>query len=430
MTSQDIEQLANKVSKVKTLCQNISHEYIDSEKLVNQFSALESKVKGLNRKPVIGCFGAFDSGKSTFLNTIMGKQILPEDYQPATSLITLVMHTDDKPETIQGKVAIFKKGFFPHMIHSKECIDKYLIEEGDKDLLDKLGVHNYDEELVTDAYTAIVFENIELLKTVWLLDTPGDFNTADEEDTEKALVGLEVADIIIYISNQTGFLSGQELGYLTQVLRYKPPFNPEKPLEHILFIQSHCHPALSEENIKQTRIKCFKRLNKEGAQLKTIVFDSWIEDGAIKQAPTSEELIARTHPFWRENEKYRENITKQIADIISFLNNEQEKMVKKTLNSVTTTAQNLLKAVICDLEMKKSDTNKRVKEVEEKDARFRRESHELTKQFNELIKSCKQEKVNDLSKIKEGYERVVSIPNITQGKRKLLPHTLKNIKIM
>ncbi|MFA0372621.1 hypothetical protein AB4511_23820, partial [Vibrio sp. 10N.222.54.F6] len=123
-----------------------------------------------------------------------------------------LMHIDDQPSNINGQVAIFRKGFKPHMIHSKDLVNRYLIEQGGTDILDRLGVHNHDESVTNDAYIAIVFMDAPILKKVWLLDTPGDLNSDDEQDTEKALGGIELADGVVFLSMHAGFFKESDLG--------------------------------------------------------------------------------------------------------------------------------------------------------------------------------------------------------------------------
>ena len=61
------------ISSVKGHVASYDHDYINASGLTEKIEQLEIVVDGLNRKPVIGCFGHFDAGKSTLLNTIINK---------------------------------------------------------------------------------------------------------------------------------------------------------------------------------------------------------------------------------------------------------------------------------------------------------------------------------------------------------------------
>ncbi|WP_195837232.1 helix-turn-helix domain-containing protein, partial [Vibrio cholerae] len=161
-----VEAAKSLISSVKDSIDCYNHEYIDSIGLKSKVEQLEAVVDGLNRKPVIGCFGHFDAGKSTLINTVINQSLLPTKYQPATCVVNLLMHESDKPETISGNVAVFKKGFKPHMVHSPVDVEKYLIEQGGSEILDRLGVHNHEDDVLNEAYIAIVFSDSEILRSV------------------------------------------------------------------------------------------------------------------------------------------------------------------------------------------------------------------------------------------------------------------------
>lgn len=124
-------------------------------------------MSSFNRKPPIGFFGVFDAGKSTLINTIIDDDVLPAKYQPATSVISLIMHLQDRPVFLNGLVAVFSKGFQPHMINNHDLVKKYLIKQGNIDILKELAVHDYDEEKSNNAYLSIVL-SFDLLKKVWV----------------------------------------------------------------------------------------------------------------------------------------------------------------------------------------------------------------------------------------------------------------------
>ena len=49
------------------------------------------------------------------------------------------------------------------MLHDSDHVAQHLIEEGDISLLNRLGVHNYDENTVNEAYVAMVFSEADIL---------------------------------------------------------------------------------------------------------------------------------------------------------------------------------------------------------------------------------------------------------------------------
>ena len=71
----------------------------------------------------------------------------PLGESPTTRLVTLVGHSEYRPSSLSAKVALFKKGFSPHMIHNPDHVAGHLLEQGGEELLSRGG----------DAYFAVVF---------------------------------------------------------------------------------------------------------------------------------------------------------------------------------------------------------------------------------------------------------------------------------
>lgn len=396
-----VENAKGLIASVKSHVASYDHEYIDTINLTDKIEQLEIAADGLNRKPIIGCFGHFDAGKSTILNTIINKSLLPADYQPATCVVNLIMHETDKPKTISGKVAVFKKGFKPHMINSFSQVEEFLIEQGGVDILERLGVHDYEDESDNDAYMAIVFSESEILRSVWLLDTPGDLNSSDDSDTEKALGGVELADGIIFVSNHTGFLKDGDLGFASNIIRHKPPIDKSCELEHLIFIQSHCHSGISKSDVSKVQKKAFSRTKK---QLDNLIFNSWLEDGFITELPSCDDLVGRVQAFWRENEEYRTNTLEKVAKMASYLTTNQESIVDKYISNLLDGVEGLLKSEVNILNSKKTESLERIREVNEQDARFRNISTQLVEEFNQLIDSCESRKKHDVDAMSTYYK--------------------------
>jgi transcriptional regulator with XRE-family HTH domain len=400
------------VSKAKSLIA-LDHEYIQSLKLLDSFEQIGNILKSLDRKPVIGFFGHFDAGKSTLINTVINQDVLPAKYQPATCVVNLLMHIEDKPSSISGSVALFKKGFKPYMIHDKKIVDEYLIEEGDTKILDRLGVHNYDNEnlMYNDAYLAIVFSAADILRHVWLLDTPGDLNSADDSDTEKALGGVEIADSIVFISTHTAFFKDSDLGFAANIIRQKPPTTTDDAIKHLLFIQSHCHSEISPEAISSVGLTAFKRIKK---QLDKLIFEEWIKDKYIDIAPSPDQLTSRVQPFWRENEVLRKQTLSKIQDMAEYLVHHQESMASAIIERTMKQLSTILLNAVGTLESRKQDTFNRMRRVEEQDARFRQESKELIEQFNSLIESCSSRKSIDIESMNHYFKVKTSVEGVAE----------------
>ncbi|CAH7367707.1 Dynamin N-terminal domain-containing protein [Vibrio crassostreae] len=386
---------------------------LDLSSLLETIDQAGTALNCLNRKPIIAAFGLFDAAKSTYLNTVSGQSSLPEKYQPATSVVNLLIHIDDKPSTINGKVAVFRKGFQPFMIHDAELVNKYMITEGDESILNKFGVHNYDSEdqVTKEAYMSISFLDSDILKDVWLLDTPGDLNSSDVADTDKALAGAELADGVIYLSSFNGYMNGNDLGFLANIIRNKPPVAGADPLGHIMFTLSHCHDGISVENFEQIKNTTFSRCKK---QMDNLVFDQWKENGDIENLPTAAELSARVRPFYRENQSYVSQTLESVSTMAQELQKNHEKLVEQRITSIESGIAAKLETEMAKVISFKANTEDRIKEVNDMDARFRAQSGELVAKFKALINNCGKRAVDDKQTVSDYYKSLMQQSSLSE----------------
>src|SRR5580658_6013357 len=64
----------------------------------DQLSELSTRLKTENLRVLV--MGEFSSGKSTFLNSLLGAEILPDSVLPTTAVITEIRYTEDSGKRI------------------------------------------------------------------------------------------------------------------------------------------------------------------------------------------------------------------------------------------------------------------------------------------------------------------------------------------
>lgn len=401
-----IEGALSRVRDASGILQSSNEPYLRELNLGEKLKSAKDTLKGLYRKPVIGVFGHYDVGKTTILNTVIGDRILPELYQPATSVVNLIVHEDDKPESLAGcNVAVFRKGFLPHMVNDPSLVKQYLIQMGEYSLLDELGVHDYDEGTNADAYIAIVFSKAEILKNIWLLDTPGHLNEDETGDTEKALTGVELIDGMLFVSRFNGFFDSKDFAFFTQIARHREPVDPDAKLEHIAIVASHCHNSITIDDINNVKRNAYKRLNK---QMTEFIFQPWFENGKVNIKPSSSDLECRTFPFWRETPEYKNTLLSEILSMAGHLNNNHEKLVSNAIQRLDDELIRVLTNAQNDLMVKKQGVHARVKELDEQEAKFREESRKITTRFEKLVSSCSSRKSEDIERVLNYYNAHMS----------------------
>ena len=122
----------------------------------------------------IAIIGQFSSGKSTFLNALLGENILPTGITPRTSKVCKSCYGDEYILEV-----VYKNG---HKIPQNI------------DFLHKLTRQNSQNIDYFGLYAPIL-----LLKEINFLDTPG-FNSQNQEDTNTTLKILENVDGIIWLT--------------------------------------------------------------------------------------------------------------------------------------------------------------------------------------------------------------------------------------
>ena len=403
--SEQLSVALGKVGEVRSIVKDLTYGPLQQLKLDNFFEEVEIFLKSFKKKPVIGFFGHFDVGKSTLVNTVINQNVLPARYTPATCLINLVAHVEDRPSSISVSVAVFRKDFNFYMLHDSDHVAQHLIEEGDISLLNRLGVHNYDENTVNEAYVAMVFSAADILRHVWLLDTPGDLNSTDDSDTKKALGSVELADGIVFVSSHVGFFKESDLGIAVNVIRLRPPAKPDEITNHLLLVQSHCHSEISTEEVLDVGRLTFRRIKR---QLDDLLFNSWKDDGYIESVPSEEELIARVQPFWRENEDFRTQTLVKINNMAEYLVACHEKVVADRIEEALSRLAGTLYNAVDVLEVSKKSVVERINEIEAQIDQFREESEKLVIRFENLIVSCGPRKFSDVESMINYFESETS----------------------
>ncbi len=162
------------LSKIKELS-TASKGYVDAL-LIQDMDALKEKIE--EQKLYVVITGLFKRGKSTLINSLLEKQILPVSVTPATALITVIEYSENPSAIV-------------HLLNGKkeqiviDAIDEYVTEEKNPD--NKRGARYVQ-----------LYENAEILKHISLVDTPG-LGSAYEHNTQTTLDFIPKIDAAIFI---------------------------------------------------------------------------------------------------------------------------------------------------------------------------------------------------------------------------------------
>ena len=175
--------LAQKILATRALLSQ--HFALDSADM-SKFDKLLSE---LNAPLKVAVIGQFSSGKSTFLNALLGEEILPSGIIPLTSKVCEIGYGENLHLEI----------FYKDGTHSFAPLD--FLERADP--LINAQISHYK-----------LFAPLPLLQEITFLDTPG-FNSQNQEDTEVSNAILQEVDGIIWVSliDNVGKNSEREILY-------------------------------------------------------------------------------------------------------------------------------------------------------------------------------------------------------------------------
>jgi GTPase SAR1 family protein len=156
-----LQQMANKLEQAEVAANTGSGELGFDRDLVDLKKASSSLQQGVFRLMVLG---DMKRGKSTFLNALIGENILPSDVNPCTALLTVLRYGTEKKVTVH-----FKGDQRPEALDFESFKDKYTI-----DPMEAKALEESNKLAFPDVDYAVVEYPLELLsKGIEIIDSPG-----------------------------------------------------------------------------------------------------------------------------------------------------------------------------------------------------------------------------------------------------------------
>lgn len=207
-----------------------------------------------NKKLNVAFLGKSDAGKSTMINTLVGEDISPSQWQPATSAIIKLVHLEDRPKKFENSNTIIIRtrkniGFVStEMLIDDDFIKDNLLEHGDRDLISEYALHGMSQIINEDENdTIFTFIDAPLLKGINIIDTPGiatGEHTKGKKDTKASENTRNEADVFVYTSVSNQFLQGEDQAYLKTILDILPQktdFTLNRQFSNLFIIASQAH---------------------------------------------------------------------------------------------------------------------------------------------------------------------------------------------
>lgn len=301
---------------------------------------LMGRIQELRQKPNVMTAGGFDAGKSYLANALMGKEVLPTSYQPATRVVTVVRHVEDRPDWQDEDVWLFDVGLWTNgekeearpevnisKLDKEEHCDDHRVLAGSHDLLGKYGVHRSEstekvKRKMDAAHSAVVYVNAPILKSCNIVDLPGfgdrpvgKGEDQESEDQNKAESALPFADVVMYASRIGGHLSGKDLARVSSLLQRIPSPESENEdfpsLGSIFLVATHADRNVSDSDLEDIKQGATSRLHR------------YLSGGVLaryeKRTGRSvglEDLRRQWFPFWAENESRSRPLVERLEEIL------------------------------------------------------------------------------------------------------------------
>lgn len=266
--------------------------------------------------------GEFKHGKSTFVNALLGKDVMPRGVTPTTATINTIFHGH------QQKVQVLKENGTVDTFGSVDILNQFTASQD----------FNSDEI----KYIKLFMDSKILKNRVVLIDTPG-VNDLSEQRTEVTHQFLPRADVVIFMCSMTSPLKHSEQIFIEEQLL-------ENGIDRTMFAANFAD-SIDEEEIEEVIQFIERRLeNIVGKQLAT-VYPVSAKEALVGRLQNDEEMLRYSGLLEIEQEIYRR---------IESGTRSQEKIVRfeERLNEI-------FKVVELEIETAKSASTKSVDQLDE-----------------------------------------------------------------
>ena len=256
----EVKDSWNKVRYIKSTIINYIKDYSPKNNLnyESKIGELRKNIEAIARKPRIVFSGKSDSGKSTLINALLGKEKMPTNWTPTTSIIVYVKDILDRPAYMEEELWIFKKGKDEEWDDTRLYDEKYCrewkIAGGNAEMLSQYGVRK-GEEYNKDIGSAVLFIDSPILKNCDILDIPGITAGIDSDNIAASQAKLK-ADVLVYLSQASGFLQTEDANYLKEALEVLPPLEKIEgtglsPMSNLFVVATHAHHINPRTDLKK-----------------------------------------------------------------------------------------------------------------------------------------------------------------------------------
>lgn len=333
---------------------------LKSNKFINSKIGLllEKRDQIKSNEYTIALFGAFSSGKTSYINTLLGERVLPVSPHPTTAAICKIKRStidsgNKKADVSYKSEASLKEEFL-------DFFKKWGVEVNEKEWFSTLQhlIKKQKDKIPTDAFVyaesvclnyeemssllgttkrydlsdyvrviseenracfvkeSTVYYDCEItLSGVVLVDTPGG-NSIHSRHTELAFDYLKKADLILYVAHYQHAFTRQDESFLMQIGRMRESFDSDK----VYFVLNASDLAKDQSEIEIVQNFFVNQLTKLGVRFPSVfAISSMLQ---MKGYGTSELNLAIQNNYKQLNTKIQNFFQYEIANEVfkTFMN--------------------------------------------------------------------------------------------------------------
>lgn len=231
-----------------------------------------------SRKARVLVVGPSDSGKSSFINNLLGDVVVPSHWTPATGMAIKIIHSSEKPDWVTGNTLIvkddLKKDKAPteaFNLRDRDYFDAHVQLEGGREIVQEYGEREGDKYNNKSAEEETIFTYVdsEILNVIDIYDTPGTAAGEDETSEIDEQISMDMrnnADIVIYLMTANQFLHRQDFQLLRRVIDRLPHMFDNKKdfgkLSNLFIVASQADIIDTEEDRERILVNGAKRFSK------------------------------------------------------------------------------------------------------------------------------------------------------------------------
>lgn len=371
--------------------------YLDVEQRIyieKELGSLTSRLE--DNSLYLGTVGSFSSGKSTFLNSILHKNLLPTDAIQGTTVTTSILkrssvddldivYTDGSRKLFsQNKSELIKEYF-----RGSEALSYYNDFELQVDLFKKLiSVEEIGKRV---NYVTFYYKNEHMPQGIALVDTPGteSLNSRHNEVTKNAIDNI--CDAIVVIIPQEKPVSEDLIDYINT--------NLEKQKQEIIFVVTKVEMLGDKDELPMLMKNIKKRLEKYiHIEVKNVIpMPTFVY---LKEVDMDMKTNIKSISGMPEDERsemvklYEDGIEK----IKNILENNRANYINKRAMNISDNIVNSIDSIVSQREKKEEEEKKKYKKSVMSVEEFQKRVVEKFEQFRYDMKRCINDQIDNLNR--------------------------------